>query len=403
MLAIFSRTLQSPARNIRTRSASSWFLRAHVLSRTPLSHRQYASSQESENLSVSHARFLSESPPSAKWKGEEGKRPGLQGSSEDFESLAKGKGKLAPTSSHLFKLVLPLGDITGRMRGTAAEQDAVTTPPPTIFLLHPAQPLSHVSRLILASLAPAVPEISFYSAKGDTQWANSTDVGDFVRNVARATAFRIHIAEDGTQGTQATEIEVEVPTFADRTRFLRRRLDVIAGELASMEGLKRACEREARAGARRVAVSGFAALVVYWGAVARLTFWDFGWDVMEPITYLSGLSTVIGGYLWFLYRGREVSYSSVLDSSISARRQTLYRARGLDIERWQELAREAKALRAEIGQIARDYDQDWQRKQDIEEQAEADEDKEEADSGLQDVDDAKQTSPSRKHGRDGES
>ena len=79
---------------------------------------------------------------------------------------------------------------------------------------------------------------------------------------------------------------------------------------------------------------------------------------MEPITYLSGLSTVVVGYLWFLYQGREVSYSSVLARSITARREALYKTRGLDIERWSELMSERKALRSEIARIARDYEDD---------------------------------------------
>lgn len=112
---------------------------------------------------------------------------------------------------------------------------------------------------------------------------------------------------------------------------------------------------------------------------------------MEPITYLSGLSTVICGYLWydslsltsppfishlpplplpcfsplpthrFLYQGREVSYSSVLDRSVLARRQALYKTHGLDIERWAELQADARRLRREIGDIAQDYDQNWRR------------------------------------------
>jgi hypothetical protein len=77
---------------------------------------------------------------------------------------------------------------------------------------------------------------------------------------------------------------------------------------------------------------------------------------MEPITYLSGLSTVILGYLWFLYQGREVSYTSVLDSSILTRRQALYKQRGFNIDRWNDLLAEERQLRAEISQIARDYD-----------------------------------------------
>ena len=59
----------------------------------------------------------------------------------------------------------------------------------------------------------------------------------------------------------------------------------------------------------------------------------------------------------FLYQGREVSYSSVLDRSVSARRQALYKARGFDIDRWADLITEAKGLRREISKIAEDYDE----------------------------------------------
>jgi calcium uniporter protein, mitochondrial len=200
-------------------------------------------------------------------------------------------GKLSTTSSHLFKLILPLEPNT-----TVKSQ-----PAPTVFLLHPSQPLSHVSRLILASLAPAIPTITFRStSSGPTgqafQWSHSTDVGDFIKDAARASRFSICISydssparsssshhADGTTGKEESPnadeqiIDVEVPTFTDRTRFLRKRLAVIQNKLGEMEGLKRECDREAHRGAKRMAMGGFGMLIVYWGAVARLTFWDYGW------------------------------------------------------------------------------------------------------------------------------
>lgn len=287
-------------------------------------------------------------------------------------------GRLSPTSSHLFKLILPLG----HLRPSDPVDTKVKPPAPTVFLLHPSQPLSHVSRLILAQLAPATPSISFQSTtpRGRTlQWANSTDVGDFIRDAARATEFVLCIGEGSTGADTGPEalrgtIHIEVPSFADRTRFLRRRLAVVEEELREMEVIKRECDSAAHHGARRMAVGGLAMLVVYWGTVARLTFWDLGWcvsyklrachrslyvrrDIMEPVTYLSGLTMVIIGYLWFLYQGREVSYASVLQHSVSARREALYNAHGLDVERWLDLVGERKARRREIARIAEDYDE----------------------------------------------
>lgn len=128
----------------------------------------------------------------------------------------------------------------------------------------------------------------------------------FVRDAGRASEFSIAITPPPAQSqsdqssSETVTIDVLVPTFADRTRFLHMRLRSIDSQLSHMDRIKRLCDREAHKGARRVALSGFGVLVVYWTSVARLTFWDYGWDVMEPITYLSGLTTVICGYLWYV-------------------------------------------------------------------------------------------------------
>ncbi|KAJ6565475.1 hypothetical protein DFH09DRAFT_466480 [Mycena vulgaris] len=337
------------------------------LSRNPGGNRYSTRSEAASNTDVSHSEFLADSGSSSSWKESRGNAldGGTGATVDELDNLAGGRGKLSPTASHLFKLILPLGMLKfDQEKHIVSKGKAPKRTPPTVILLHPSQPLSHVSRLILASLAPATPNVSFRSASSSGQqflWSDSTDVGDFIRDAARSAKFSICIGYDAAPSTNSGEasevmLAVEVPTVADRTRFLRRRLSFVERELDGMEGLKRACDREAHRGAQRMATAGFGVLAVYWGTVARLTFWDYGWEVMEPITYLSGLSTVMAGYLWFLYQGREVSYSSVLDRSISARRETLYKARGFDIERWMDLVTEGKSLRSEIRRISEDYE-----------------------------------------------
>ncbi|KAJ7030633.1 hypothetical protein C8F04DRAFT_1113101 [Mycena alexandri] len=325
-------------------------------------HFRYSTrSEAANNTDVSHSEFLAGADSSSSWKESRGNSldGGTGATVDELDNLTAGKGKLSPTASHLFKLILPLGMLK-------FDQDKQTVSKGK------AQKRTHPHRLILGSLAPAAPKISFrsVSASGQQfQWSDSTDVGDFIRDAARSAKFSICIGYDpvaSTKTADASEImfDVEVPTVADRTRFLRRRLEYIGGQLKGMEDLKKECDHEARRGARRMATGGFGILAIYWATVARLTFWDYGVksislacrDVMEPITYLSGLSTVMAGYLWFLYQGRDVSYSSVLDRSISARRETLYKNRGFDIERWMDLVTEAKGLRSEIRRISEDYE-----------------------------------------------
>ncbi|KAF9495173.1 hypothetical protein BDN71DRAFT_1447795 [Pleurotus eryngii] len=389
----------------------SWRVTQNSLFSTLSARREEQTRATSETMNVNHSQFLAEASPGAKWKSKPPKGAGSPNSGvfdplngNGFEKVAEGKGKLSPTSSHLFKLTLPLNRVQNAMKKSGSSKAACRLAPPTVLLLHPSQPLSHVSRLILASLAPSVPSISFQnrSTSGQTiQWSHSTDIGDFIKDAARQAEFSIHfthednrttttaqrknddtcdVGEEGEWEQAETVIEVEVPTFADRTRFMRRRLEFVKERLTEMEVLKKECDYAAHQGARRMALSGFGMLVVYWGLVARLTFWDFGWDVMEPITYLSGLSTVICGYLWFLYQGREVSYSSILSRSISTRREVLYKSRGLDIERYVDLIAEEKTIRREIGKIAEDYEVRSERseeKQKVTEAEESDEDEKE--------------------------
>ena len=67
----------------------------------------------------------------------------------------------------------------------------------------------------------------------------------------------------------------------------------------------------------------------------------------------------MGGYLWFLYHNREISYRSALNITISKRQMTLYQAKGFDMEKWENLVNEGNELRREIKAVANEYDVEW--------------------------------------------
>ena len=191
------------------------------------------------------------------------------------------------------------------------------------------------------------------------RWSPSTEIGDFIRDAARGKEFVVEI-----EGA-ANEIRVGVPSFNDRTHYLRLRLRKTASQIIDMAAIKKECDIAAHQSAQRVAIAGAGLLVGYWYLVYRLTFeTDLGWDVMEPVTYLVGLSCLIGGYLWFLYHNREVSYRSALNLTISKRQTKLYESRGFELPRWEALIEEANAYRREIKQIASEYDVEWDEKED---------------------------------------
>ncbi|TID14647.1 hypothetical protein E2P81_ATG08602 [Venturia nashicola] len=191
------------------------------------------------------------------------------------------------------------------------------------------------------------------------RWSSSTEIGDFIRDAARGQELSIEI-----EGAPR-DIRVGVPSFNDRTYYLRMRLRKKGEEIASLADIKKECDEIAHRAAKRVAMAGGLGLVVWWGLVYELTFrTDLGWDVMEPVTYLVGLSTLIGGYGWFLIHNRQVSYRSAMNLTISRRQSKLYDAKGFDVRKWEDLIEEGNTLRKEIKAVAAEYDVEWDERAD---------------------------------------
>src|SRR5579859_4298772 len=68
---------------------------------------------------------------------------------------------------------------------------------------------------------------------------------------------------------------------------------------------------------------------------------------------------IIGGYLWFLYHNRDVSYKSVFQQTTTRRQRLLYEQRGFDEEQWAELVSDSKRLGREIKEIGEQYGVRW--------------------------------------------
>ncbi|KAI1174572.1 hypothetical protein F4777DRAFT_553654 [Nemania sp. FL0916] len=317
------------------------------------------------------------------------------------------KGKLLTTPTRLLKLILPLPvDATHDEEGNRGEFRALAQNDdiqPLALLVHPQQPLSYLERLIQAELPTVrdddgrdkLPSVHFfaegserdeegqrrdksdsniasYSGLGhegaDTpaehqdwvRWSSSTEIGDFIRDAARGREFAIQVS-----GLD-TEMRVDVPSFNDRTHYMRQRLRRLSKKVEELSHIKQECDMLAHRGAHRLAQAGFAALSGWWAIVYYVTFHtDAGWDLVEPVTYLAGLTTIMGGYLWFLFISRDLSYQAALKITVSRRQNVLYQARGFEPQKWEVLVHDANALRRDIRIVAEEYDVDWDEMKDL--------------------------------------
>lgn len=311
------------------------------------------------------------------------------------------------TPTRLLKLILPLpADATHDEKGNKGEFRAIAQNEdiqPLALLVHPHQPLSYLERLIQAELPPVsdkngrekMPNVYFRAESSDrdetgqprhrtspniasasglgregpdtpaehkdwVRWSSSTEIGDFIRDAARGREFAIDI------DAQDNEIRVGVPSFNDRTHYMRVRLRRMSRKINDLSKIKEECDILAHRGAHRIAKAGFAALAGWWGVVYFVTFHtDAGWDLVEPITYLAGLTTIMGGYLWFLFISKDLSYRAALNITVTRRQNMLYQDRGFDPQKWESLVSDTNALRREIRTIAEEYDVEYDETKDL--------------------------------------
>lgn len=81
----------------------------------------------------------------------------------------------------------------------------------------------------------------------------------------------------------------------------------------------------------------------------------------------------MGGYLWFLFHQKEISYRSAFEMSTSKRREQLYDLKGFNRDKWKDLIDEGTELRRAIKKIALDYSIDWSMHDELENAKAADE------------------------------
>lgn len=310
----------------------------------------------------------------------------VESESASTEVKRKGKGGTTKSSSHLHQ-----GEQGEPSEDISTEFDAKAPAKSVVFLLHSAQPLSYVASLIKAeqpsyitaemnrgasaeSSSPTYnedrdqqrrdvslpssqqyePSISFHTRSGDgKRWSPATGIGDFLRDAARVGTFVVRIGH--------RNVRVSVPSFEDRTKFLRASLFAKTGRIESMAKLKAECDQLAQTGTRSLAIGGACLGFAWWFVVCYVTFVkvEYGWDLMEPVTYLVGLGGLLGTWSWVLIHNRDVSYRAVLSETTSRRQAKLYMEKGFNAERFRELVDEVRELRRVIKNVAEDYDLEW--------------------------------------------
>lgn len=114
-------------------------------------------------------------------------------------------------------------------------------------------------------------------------------------------------------------------------------------ELKKLQEAKEEIDRQAHRQVRVMLWSGLVVVVLQVGLFFRLTFWEFSWDVMEPIAFFTTTAGIVIGYAYFMFTSKDPSYQDLMKTLFLSRQRKLFKKYNFDANRFKELRERCKA------------------------------------------------------------
>uniref|UniRef100_A0A8D0TXV5 Calcium uniporter protein n=1 Tax=Sus scrofa TaxID=9823 RepID=A0A8D0TXV5_PIG len=99
----------------------------------------------------------------------------------------------------------------------------------------------------------------------------------------------------------------------NKERELIERLEDLKEQLAPLEKVRIEISRKAEKRTTLVLWGGLAYMATQFGILARLTWWEYSWDIMEPVTYFITYGSAMAMYAYFVMTRQEYVYPEARD------------------------------------------------------------------------------------------
>lgn len=119
--------------------------------------------------------------------------------------------------------------------------------------------------------------------------------------------------------------------------------DPMRDELKKLQARKEEIDILAHKQVRHILWTGLGLSVFQVGLFFRLTFWEFSWDVMEPIAFFTTATGIVLGYAYFLFTSRDPTYQDLMKRLFLRRQRKLLKKHSFDVDRFVELQKKCKS------------------------------------------------------------
>ncbi|XP_037299459.1 calcium uniporter protein, mitochondrial isoform X2 [Manduca sexta] len=136
-----------------------------------------------------------------------------------------------------------------------------------------------------------------------------------------------------------------------KERELRAQLEKLSTELQPLEEKRMALEVETSRKTSALTWVGLGLMGVQFGVLARLTWWEYSWDIMEPVTYFVTYGTAMAAYAYFVLTKQEYVLPDVKDRQHLLTLHKKAKKIGLDINQYNSLKDEIDKLEKDLARL----------------------------------------------------
>ncbi|KAF7637290.1 MCU domain-containing protein [Meloidogyne graminicola] len=147
---------------------------------------------------------------------------------------------------------------------------------------------------------------TFYLRINDSFYKFDVDTSFYISSLDKAESFNDIRSKISTLYTLFDVEEYKIK----RENALQVNLENIERKLRPLLIIRKNIEAECEKFARRIFWAGFSVICFQVGVFSRLTWWEYSWDIMEPITYFSTFSSVVIALAYYLVTKQNFEYSS---------------------------------------------------------------------------------------------
>lgn len=133
-----------------------------------------------------------------------------------------------------------------------------------------------------------------------------------------------------------------------REKDIQVQIEVLQQQLLPLEMQRVDIEHAAERKSNFLAWAGLGLMSIQFGILARLTWWEYSWDIMEPVTYFVTYGTAMAAYSYFVLTKEEYVLQDVKNRQHLITLHKKSKKVGLDVLKYNQLKDQISLLQLDL-------------------------------------------------------